>query len=124
MRRELGTEDKFKQFIAMSNKLVSLYAGSGESAARIVDKYGNDPDIVRLLGNLAKSMDEDALVTGGKRFVDGADPRQKLMEIQTNKSNPLHEAYFKSDHPQHQYAVDEVFRLTQLVHGNTGVGRT
>lgn len=123
LKRELGTKDKFDQFVSMSNKVVSLYSGSQEAAARVIDKHGNDPDIIRLLGNIGKAMDEDALVTGGKRFADGADPRVKLMDIQSNKANPLFDAYWKADHPQHQHAVDEVFRLTQLVHGNKPIGR-
>ena len=118
LKRELGTKEKFEQFISLSNKVVSLYSGSQEAAARVIDRHGNDPDIVRLLGNIGKAMDEDALVTGGKRFADQADPRQKLADIQSNKANPMYEAYWKKEHPQHQYAVDEVFRLTQLVHGN------
>ncbi|OPY93227.1 MAG: hypothetical protein A4E73_00334 [Syntrophaceae bacterium PtaU1.Bin231] len=118
LRREMKTEDRFQSFIDTSNRVVSHYAGSQDAAARIIDKYGNDPDIIRLLGNIGRSLDEDVLITGGRRYADGADPREKLLDIQQNKSNPLHEAYFNAGHPRHQYAVDEVFRLTQLMHGN------
>jgi hypothetical protein len=117
LRRELRTEDRFQSFLDRSNRVVSQYAGSDDAAGRIIEKYGNDPDIIRLLGNIGQSLDEDVLITGGKRYADGSDPRERLLDIQQNKANPLHEAYFNAGHPQHQYAVDEVFRLTQLVQG-------
>jgi len=123
LRKELGTEAKFKQFVGMSNQVVSLYAGSEDSAGRIIEKYGNDPDVIRLLGNIGKAMDEDSLISGGKRFADGSDPQAKLLDIQQNKNNPLYEAYWSNTHPRHQYAVDEAYRLTQLVHGKGEVSK-
>lgn len=118
LQRELRTKEAFDAHVGVSNKVISLYAGSQETASRIIDKYGNDPDVIRLLGNVGKAMDEDSLVHGGKRFADVDSAAEKLADIKNNKANPLNEAYFNKSHNRHQYAVDEVYRLTQLVHGD------
>ena len=93
-----------------------------EIAKAFIDKFGNDPTALRVFGNVARHMMEDAAVRGDKNFsLMGENPQAMINDILNNKDNKLNAAYFNHQHPQHQFAVDEVARLMELLHGHKAI---
>lgn len=119
---ELGTKQKYDEFVRGADAALQRFGGSPEDIAAFSEKFGNDPIAVKILGNVAKAMVEDAAIRGDKSFdLFGEDAAAKLKTIMSDKDNPIHKAYFDKAHPNHQSAVDEVTRLNELIHGNTPI---
>ncbi len=91
------------------NGNVAIERGSeGESPEfkeRIVKKYGNDPDIVRLLGNLGGRIGESGSVSVVQMAATPVDIEAKLDEIRNS------DAFMKPTHPGHKAAMANVARL-------------
>ena len=119
---ELGTKQKYDEFVRGADAALQRFGGSPEDIAAFSEKFGNDPIAVKILGNVAKAMMEDAAIRGDKNFdLFGEDAAAKVKNIMEDKANPLYEAYWSASHPQHQHAVDEVARLMETVHGKKTV---
>ena len=91
----------------------------GKEAQEFFDSsgLGNNPTLVKLFAKVGRMMAEEGLISGDVENIPGTEDAQKLAnEIIFNKDHKLHEAYVKSDHPQHDDAVKEVSRLMQLGH--------
>ena len=98
------------------------FGGEPGTVEAFIEKHGNDPLVVEVFGNVAKGMMEDAALRGDKSFdLLGDDAQTKINDIMYNKENKLYAAYYNNSHPQHQYAVDEVARLMETVHGKKTV---
>ena len=98
------------------------FGGNSETVGAFIDKFGNDPTALRVFGNVARHMMEDAAVRGDKTFsLMGENAPAMVKDIMTNKENNLYAAYWNAGHPQHQFAVDEVARLNEIIHGNKPV---
>ncbi len=119
---ELGTKQKYDDFVRGADAALQRFGGSPEDIAAFSEKFGNDPIAVKILGNVAKAMMEDAAVRGDKNFdLFGEDAASKAKDIMSNPENALYKAYHDNAHPQHQHVVDEVYRLMTAVHGNKPV---
>ena len=119
---ELGTKQKYDEFVRGADAALQRFGGSPEDIAAFSEKFGNDPIAVKILGNVAKAMMEDAAIRGDKNFdLFGEDAAAKVKNIMEDKANPLYEAYWSASHPQHQHAVDEVARLLAASHGDKKV---
>ncbi|HNS45084.1 MAG TPA: hypothetical protein PKH37_07655 [Alphaproteobacteria bacterium] len=119
---ELGTKQKYDEFVRGADAALQRFGGSPEDIAAFSEKFGNDPIAVKILGNVAKAMMEDAAIRGDKNFdLFGEDAAAKVKNIMEDKANPLYEAYWSASHPQHQHAVDEVARLMAAIHGDKKV---
>jgi len=119
---ELGTKQKYDEFVRGADAALQRFGGSPEDIAAFSEKFGNDPIAVKILGNVAKAMMEDAAVRGDKNFdLFGEDAASKAKDIMSNPENALYKAYHDNAHPQHQHVVDEVYRLMTAVHGNKPV---
>lgn len=117
--QELGTRQKYDEFVAGAHAALTKFAGNSELADEFIDKFGNDPTALRVFGNVARHMMEDAAVRGDKNFsLMGENAPAMVKDILNNQNNPLHKAYFEKNHPQHEFAVAEVARLNELIHGN------
>jgi DNA-binding ferritin-like protein (Dps family) len=113
--RELGTKEKYDEYIKGAKAALKRFGGDPQSVQEFVDKFGNDPLVIRVFGNVARGMMEDAAIRGDNSFqLLGEDGESKAMDIMSNKNNPLYEAYWKREHPMHNKAVDEVYRLKLL----------
>lgn len=122
LMKELGNKEKYTEYVNGAQAALKRFGGSPEEVGAFIDKFGNDPLVVKVFGNVAKGMLEDAALRGDKSFnLIGEDAPMKLKSILNDKENKLHDAYFRKDHPQHQYAVDEVTRLNELIHGNVPI---
>lgn len=116
--QELGSRQKYEEFISGAHAALQKFAGNSELADEFIDKFGNDPTALRVFGNVARHMMEDAAVRGDKNFsLMGENPQAMINDILNNKDNKLNAAYFNHQHPQHQFAVDEVARLMEMLHG-------
>ncbi len=81
---------------------------AGESAefkARIVAKYGNDPDLVRLLGNLGSNFAESGSIPTTAMAPTPNDLQTQINEIMKT------DAFMKPMHPDHKATMATVARL-------------
>ena len=119
---ELGTKQKYDDFVRGADAALQRFGGSPEDIAAFSEKFGNDLIAVKILGNVAKAMMEDAAVRGDKNFdLFGEDAASKAKDIMSNPENALYKAYHDNAHPQHHHVVDEVFRLMSAIHGDKKV---
>lgn len=121
LKKEWG--DKFDANVATANKVVKAFGGPPAEVKAFLDRYKNEPVMVRILSAIGGRMDESALIAGDKPDHDmgPADARSKRADIMTNKENPLNAAWKNKRHPRHQEAMDEVARLSRLVVGKDEV---
>jgi DNA-binding ferritin-like protein (Dps family) len=123
--KELGTKEKYDEYVTGAKAALERFGGAPADVAAFLDKYGNDPLVIKTFGNVAKGMMEDAALRGDTTFnLMGEDPAAKIKDIMTNKENKLNEAYLTKNHPQHDYAVAEVARLHEALHGNKPINMT
>ena len=121
--KELGTKEKYDEYMRGAQAALKRFGGDPGEIQAFIDKFGNDPLVVKVFGNVAKGMLEDAALRGDKTFdLFGEDPKAKLDAILYDKDNKMNGAYWNNSHPQHQSAVDEVYRLQSLIHGTKTVG--
>ena len=78
---------------------------SSEFKQRVIAKYGNDPDLVRLLGNIGGQFSEAGSIPAASMSPTPADIDTKITEI--HKS----EAFLKPSHPEHKQAMANIARL-------------
>lgn len=119
---KLGTKQKYDEYVKGAQAALKRFGGEPGTVEAFIEKHGNDPLVVEVFGNVAKGMMEDAVLRGDKSFdLLGDDAQAKINDIMYNKENKLNAAYYNNSHPQHQYAVDEVARLMETVHGKKTV---
>jgi len=123
LRSELG--GKYDDFVKGANGVLKMSGASPQEIAAFADEFGNNPLVIKVMGNIAKMISEDLLIRGGKPSweMTTEDAKKKADDIRMNKNNPLYEAFYKKDHPQHKLAVEEVERLTKLYAGEEIVGK-
>jgi hypothetical protein len=121
LKKEWG--DKFDANVNLANKVLRTFGGAKEEVQQFVQRFANEPVVVRILASIGKRIEESALVAGENSDLDmsGEDAKKKRADIMTNKSNPLYEAFHSKKHPRHQEAMDEVSRLSKLVVGTDEV---
>lgn len=119
LMKELGTKEKYDEYIAGAEAALKRFGGSPEDIKNFLDKHGNDALVIKVFGNVAKGMMEDAALRGDKSFnLLGEDAPSIVKDIMTNKDNKLYAAYWDKKSPQHDFAVAEVTRLQEVIHGN------
>jgi hypothetical protein len=125
LQKEFKTKDAFDEHVKLAKQMLTTFGGDKATIDKFIDVYGNDPLIIRVLGNAAKVMSEDSIKLGEKRFdITGDDVKGKISEILSNKDNPMYKAYWDNSNPKHQEAVEEVLRLNTLIHGDKPVNPT
>ena len=119
---ELGTKQKYDEFVSGAQAALRKFGGDSETVGAFIDKFGNDPVALKVFGNVAKNMMEDAAVRGDKAFsLMGENAPAMVKDIMQNKSNALYDAYWQAGHPQHAHAVAEVARLNEVIYGDKAV---
>lgn len=76
-----------------------------EFKERVIAKYGNDPDLVRLLGNIGGQFGESGSIPKASMMPTPSDIDSKIAEI--HKSD----AFMKPSHPEHKQAMANITRL-------------
>ncbi len=82
--------------------------GDDELEARLVEKFGSDPDFIRFAANIGAKFDEHKIIhtaRPGAETVPGVE--DKIAEAMA------HEAYMDRKHPQHKQQVERVSKLHQ-----------
>lgn len=111
--------DQFDNRIATANKVLKAFGGSPEEVRAFTAQFANNPVAIRVLAEVGRRMSESALVAGDKADFDlgPADAKRKRMDIMTNPSNPLNEAWKSKRHPRKAEAMAEVERLSRIIAG-------
>ena len=109
LRQEYGTAYDSK--VKLANTVLRSFVDKTRADA-LVQKYGNDPDVIKLLANIGENMGEEVLqqnnMSGG--VLTPAEAEGKIREIKANPQHP----YFNASHPEHEYWVKEVDRLYKM----------
>lgn len=109
LRQELG--ETYDAKVALANRVLKNFVPQ-DRADNIVKKYGNDPDIIKLLANVGENMSEEKLSgegMGGTLLT----PEQAEAEIKTIRSDPQH-PYFQATHADHGYWIKRVEQLYKM----------
>ncbi len=117
LMKKLGTKEKYDEYVKGASAALNRFGGDPQTVQSFIEKFGNDPLVVEVFGNVARGMMEDAALRGDKSFnLLGEDAPAMVKDIMTNKDNKLNAAYWDRNHPQHNYAVGEVKRLHELIY--------
>lgn len=97
---------------ALANKALNL--ALGDKAQELVDKYGNDPIVVRAFAKLGNHLSEDLLGAGSPKPGDMTPEAAKLQiaQIMGDMKHP----FYIADHPEHKAAVDKVQDLHKMAY--------
>jgi len=121
LRKDWG--EKYDANVAIANKVLKAYGGPADEVKAFLQRYANEPVVIRALAAIGQRIDESALVSGERSDYEAgpAEAASKRADIMTNKDNPLNEAWKNKRHPRHQEAMDEVARLSRIVVGKDEV---
>lgn len=90
LKKEWKTDDEFKAGVQSAVSAVNAYAG--DEAASILEKYGNDPALIRLLSKIGNEIKEDSSLEPGQQL--GGDTIEALEASQAYRDpkDPQHAA--------------------------------
>lgn len=91
--------------------LQRLASETGVDADALLDNpgLGSNPDVIRLLYQASRLLDEAPLHHSGAATPS---PAEEAMRMESDPSHPLYEAYMNVNHPNHRYANELYDRLT------------
>jgi len=96
----------FTQFEHNGNLAIEKGAqGDADFKARVVAKYGTDPDLVRLLGNLGSRFNESGFVPKAEQAATPDDVQDKINAIMNS------DAFMKPMHPEHASTMKKLRQL-------------
>ncbi len=110
LRQEYGAA--YDQNIALARKLIKQFA-TPEAFDELNKGLGNNPHVVKMMVNIAKTMSEDQLV--GKPKTLTMTPEEARLEISKIKGD-LKGPYYDPQHPEHQAVVEKMQMLYKLAH--------
>lgn len=94
LRKDWATDDQLQRGLEQAYRASAAYAGSEEVRARLEQKFGNDPDFIRLMARIGNELQEDRPPAGITQAE--SDTLESLMK------SP---AYFDAKHPDHAVTV-------------------
>ena len=75
-------------------------------------RLGDNIKVIKAFSNLADKLSEDEIVKGeGSEYQTAKDIEKQIAELTQQGS-----AYWQNQHPNHKQAVDEVFKLREMLH--------
>ena len=75
-------------------------------------RLGDNLEVIKAFSNLADKLSEDEIVKGeGSDYQTVKDIEKQIAELTQQGS-----AYWQNQHPNHKQAVDEVFKLREILH--------
>lgn len=101
LRNVWKTDDQFQAGLVASYRGSKAFAEDDAHAQRLEQKFGNDPDFIRLMARVGKELGEDK------------QPQQGLnsVEAETLADLERHPAYFDAKHPEHHKVKAKVTAL-------------
>ena len=100
LRKTWASDDALQAAVGRSYRAVSAFAGDEETKARLDQKFGNDPDFIRLMARIGSELGEDKPVGG-----------LNAAESETLDSLIKSPAYFDTKHPDHARVVERAKAL-------------
>ena len=94
LRKTWATDDQLQRGLAQSYRATAAYAGDDATRERLEQKFGNDPDFIRLMARIGNELQEDRPPAGITQAE--SDTLESLM------SSP---AYLDARHPEHAVVV-------------------
>lgn len=89
LRQEWKSEEQFNAELGKSFKALQAYAGSDAEA--LMNEYGNDPRVIRLLARVGAEMAEDSSINPGSVLPAGQSVEAMMSsEAYTNPKHPDH----------------------------------
>lgn len=90
LKKEWKTDADFTEGVKSAVATVKAYGG--EEAAAILEKYGNDPQLIRLMSKIGKELGEDTALDAGQQL--GGDTIESLLASPAYKDpkDPAHAA--------------------------------
>jgi hypothetical protein len=107
LRKEFGAN--YDKQLSSAQRALRVY-GTPELQQKLSDpRYGNDPDLIRLLANAGKDITEDSArgTANNSLVMSPLDAKMRIEKINGDKSN----AYWDSTNPKHQEAQEEMRQL-------------
>ncbi len=109
LRKTWKTDAEFQEGVQRAFKAGKAYAG--EDFDSILNDYGNDPRIVRLLANVGRELSEDSPAPAGS--TQGVSAQAELEQLTKSK------AYMDANHPDHTMTKTKVDAIFQRLYGNS-----
>jgi len=107
LKKEFGAN--YNKSLSAAQRALRVY-GTPELQQKLADpRYGNDPDLIRLLANAGKDITEDSAqgTANNSLVMSPLDAKMKIEQINGDKSN----AYWDATSPKHQDAQEEMRQL-------------
>jgi len=107
LRKEFGAN--YEKNLTAAQRALRVY-GNETLQQKLADpRYGNDPDLIRLLANAGKDITEDSAqgTTNNSLVMSPLDAKMKIDQINANKSHP----YWNPTDPKHADAQNEMAQL-------------
>jgi len=109
LRGEYG--EAYDEKAGLANRVLRSFVDKNRADA-IVQKYGSDPDIIKLLANVGENMSEDKI--GASNMAGGTlTPAQAAEELRTITADIKH-PLFVAGHKDHAYWVNRRMDLEKL----------
>lgn len=108
LRETWKDEGEYNTNLKGAFQAVSAYAPQGK-AEELVQKYGNDPDFIRLMASVGKEMQEDKPTNTGSQTTATED--QAIQDLMNS------EAYKNSTHADHAKVSQQVKAYFEKKHG-------
>lgn len=105
----------YESKVKLANDMLANFTNK-ETAVEVIKKYGDDPAIIELLGNIGANFSEDTLMRNNMA-VTMLTPDQARQEIQKVRSDN-HVALMDNMHPQHKYWVDKLDELYRMANSS------
>jgi len=107
LREEFGAN--YDKSLSAAQRALRVY-GTPELQQKLSDpRFGNDPDLIRLLANAGKDITEDSAqgTANNSLVMSPLDAKMRIEQINGDKSN----AYWDATSPKHQDAQEEMRQL-------------
>ena len=101
----------YDQKAKLANNVLATFSDKSKTA-EIINKYGNNPEIIELLSNIGGSLSEESLVKVNMSGIS-LSPAEAKAQIAQIRSEHIKELMDEND-PQHKYFVDKIDELTRV----------
>jgi len=114
LKREFGPQ--YAKRLDQAKRLASSTLGNDFLENTLLadgSRLGDNLNVVKAFSNLAEKLSEDEVVKGDSSSYMTANEIEKEINLLTEEGSP----YWIKTHPNHQKAVQEVFKLRELLNG-------
>ena len=112
LKREFGPQ--FNKRLDQAKRLATNTLGEeflNNTVLKDGSRLGDNLEVIKAFSNLAEKLSEDEIVKGeGSEYQTAKDIEKQIDELTQQGS-----AYWQDQHPNHKKAVDEVFKLREML---------